>query len=64
MVWSIITLIFSTILNFITVGHQSTLEKDLEILVLRQRLSFFQAKLNSPIRHSRTEKLTLSAFIV
>ncbi|MCJ7702577.1 MAG: transposase [Anaerolineales bacterium] len=50
MVWLIIKLIFSAILDIITVCRQSTLEKDLEILVLRQQLSILQRKLNSPIR--------------
>lgn len=36
MVWLIIKLIFSTILDIITVGFKLNLEKDLEILVLRQ----------------------------
>jgi hypothetical protein len=49
MVWSIITLIFSTFLDIITIGRQSNLEKDLEILVLRQQISILQRKLNSPI---------------
>jgi len=58
MVWFIIKLIFSTILDIITIGRQSTLEKDLEILVLRQQISILQRKNNSPIRPSRVEKLT------
>jgi hypothetical protein len=64
MVWSIITLIFSTFLDIITIGRQSNLEKDLEILVLRQQISILQRKLNSPIRPSRVEKLTLSFLTV
>jgi len=47
MVWSIITRIFSTFLNIITIGRQSNLEKDLEILVLRQQISILQRKLYS-----------------
>ena len=64
MVWFIITLIFSTILDIITIGRQSTLEKDLEILVLRQQISILQRKANSPIRPSRVEKLTLSVLTI
>jgi len=64
MVWSIITLIFSTFLDIITIGSQSNLEKDLEILILRQQISILQRKLNSPIRPSRVEKLTLSILTV
>jgi hypothetical protein len=60
MVWFVITLIFSTILDIITISRQPTLEKDLEILVLRQQISILHRKLNSPIRPSRVEKMTLS----
>jgi hypothetical protein len=60
MVWFVITLIFSTILDIITRSHQPTLEKDLEILVLCQQISILHRKLNSPIRPSRVEKLTQS----
>jgi len=61
MVWFIITFIFSAILDIITFSCQSTLEKDLEILVLRQQLTILQRKLSFPIRPNRVEKLTLSA---
>jgi len=64
MVWFIIKLIYSTIIDIITIGRQSTLEKDLEILVLRQQLSILQRKTNSPIRPNRVEKLTLSVLAV
>ena len=60
MIWFIISLIFSTIIDIITIGRQATLEKDLEILVLRQQISILQRKINSPIRPTRVEKLTLS----
>jgi hypothetical protein len=60
MVWFIITLIFSTILDFITISRQSSLEKDLEILVLHQQISILHRKLNSTIRPNRVEKLALS----
>jgi transposase InsO family protein len=64
MVWFVITLIFSTIVDIITIGRQSTLEKDLEILVLRQQLSILQRKTNASIRPNRVEKLTLSVLAV
>lgn len=64
MVWFVITLIFSTIVDIITIGRQSTLEKDLEILVLRQQLSILQRKTNAPIRPNRVEKITLSVLAV
>ena len=60
MVWFIITLILSAILDIITVSRQSNLEKDLEVLVLRQQLSILQRKLNSPIKPRRVEKLSLA----
>ncbi len=60
MVWFIVTFIFSTILDIITISRQPTSEKDLEIIVLRQQISILHRKLNSPIRPSRVEKLTLS----
>jgi hypothetical protein len=41
----------------------SHLEKDLEILVLRQQLSILQRNLNHPIRPSRVEKMTLAVLI-
>jgi len=64
MVWFFISLIISTILDLITISLQSTLEKDLEILVLRQQLSILQRKHDSPIRPNRVEKLTLSILTV
>jgi len=64
MVWFIIKLIFSTILDIITISCQPTLEKDLEILVLRQQISILQRKTNFPIKPSRVEKLTLSVLTV
>jgi putative transposase len=61
--WFILKHIFSTIFTFITIGRLSHLEKDLEILVLRQQLSILQRKLNRPIRTSRVEKMTLAVLI-
>ncbi len=63
--WFILKHIFSTIFTFLTIGRQSHLEKDLEILperhqdgvVLRQQLSILQRKLNSPIKPNRVEKM-------
>ena len=53
MIWFILKHIFSTIFTFITICRQSHLEKDLEILILRQQLSILQRKLNSPIKPNR-----------
>jgi putative transposase len=61
--WFIFKHIFSTIFTFITIGRLSHLEKDLEILVLRQQLSILQRKLNRPIRPCRVEKMTLAVLI-
>jgi hypothetical protein len=58
--WFILNYIFSTIFNFITISRLSNLEKDLEILVLRQQLSILQRKLNYPIKPNRVEKMTLA----
>lgn len=58
--WFILKHIFSTIFTFITIGRLSHLEKDLEILLLRQQLSILQRKLNCRIRPSRVEKMTLA----
>jgi len=59
MVWFILNHIFSTILTIITIGRPSTLEKDLEVLILRQQFSILQRKLNSLLKPNRFEKLTL-----
>ena len=64
MAWFILTRIFSAILDILTIGRQSNLEKDLEILVLRQQLSILQRKLNQPIKLGRVDKLLLSVFTV
>jgi putative transposase len=61
--WFILKHIFSTISTFITIGRLSHLEKDLDILVLRQQLSILHRKLNHPIRPSRVEKMILAVLI-
>ncbi len=64
MIWFMIALLFSTIVDIITIGCKSTLEKDLEILVLRQQLSILQRKTSTPIRPNRVEKFALSVLTV
>lgn len=64
MAWFIITLIFTTILDIITISRKPTLEKDLEILVLRQQLSILQHKTSFPIRPSKIQKLAISVLTV
>ena len=58
--WFILKHIFSTIFTFITISRLSNLEKDLEILILRQQLSILQRKLNHPIKPNRVEKMALA----
>ena len=60
MAWFILKHIFSTLFAILNIRSLSTLEKDLEILMLRQQLSILHRKLNSPIRPSRVEKMTLT----
>ncbi len=42
MIWFTITHIFSTLLEFIGIGHLSEREKDLEILILRHQLDILE----------------------
>lgn len=51
--------IFAANFFFITIGRLSDLEKNLEILLLRQQLVILQPKLKHSIKPSRVEKLTL-----
>jgi hypothetical protein len=60
MVWFILKHIFSTIISFFQIFRLSTLEKDLEILILRQQLAIAHRNIKSPIRANRVEKLTLA----
>ena len=60
MVWFVISLIFSTLLELITIGHLSYREKDLEILILRHQLDILERKRTKPIKPARAEKLTLT----
>ena len=58
--WFILTHIFSTLLSFVGLGRLSEQDKDLEILLLRHQLSILQRKLDTPVKPSRVEKLTLA----
>jgi len=60
MAWFILKHIFSTTISFFHITRLSAFEKDLEILILRQQLAILQRKLNSSIRPSRVEKMTLA----
>jgi len=50
--WFIRKHIFSTILSIINIRRLSNLEKDLEILILRQQLSILQRKHNFPFPYT------------
>ena len=58
MVWFIITLIFSTIIDIIRVGRWSDQEKDLEIMILRHQLDILARKQKRPVKPAQAEKLT------
>jgi len=58
--WFIQTQIFSTLIQLIWIGRQSDQEKDLEIMILRYQLDMAQRKLQSSLRPTRVEKLTLA----
>ena len=60
MVWFIVMHLSSTLLDWVKIGQLTDLEKDLEILVLRQQLGIAKRKLQKPIRVSRAERLTLA----
>ncbi len=62
--WFILNIIFSIIIDLFSIGRSSHLEKDLEILILRQQLAILQRKLNSPQRIHRIERLTLATLTV
>jgi putative transposase len=58
--WFIIYHIFSTILSIINITRRSNQEKDLEILILRQKLSNLQRKHNFPIKPEPVEEVSLA----
>jgi len=60
MIWFIIGHLFSTLLEWLSIGRLSDQEKDLEILLLRQQLVIQERKLARPVRPSRIEKLTVA----
>lgn len=63
MVWFILAHIFRILVAFISISRLSDLEKDLEILVLRQQLSILQRKTNKPVKPNQIEKMTLAILI-
>ncbi len=60
MVWFMLGHLFSTLLEWLSIGRLSEQEKDLEILLLRQQLVILERRLNKPVRPSRIEKLTIA----
>lgn len=58
MLWSVIALTFSTMLELVTVGRLSAREEDLEILILRHQLDILERKRTELIKPSKAEKLT------
>ena len=61
MLWFTVMQLFSTLLQWTRLAKTSEQEKDLEILLLRRQLAILQRKVDTPIRVSRAEKLTLVA---
>lgn len=60
MIWYVIALTFSTMLELVTIGRLSDREKDLETLILRHQLDILERKRTKPIKPSKAEKLTLT----
>ncbi len=64
MVWFIIGHLFTSVLAWVRIGRLSNLEKDLELLLLRQQLVMLERQLHKPLHPSRIEKLTLAVVAV
>jgi hypothetical protein len=60
MVWFILGHLFTSLLDWMSIGRLSAHEKDLEILLLRQQLTILRRRLHKSIRPARAEKLTLA----
>jgi transposase InsO family protein len=60
MVWFVVMEIFSTLLEWVSLGQKSEQDKNLEILLLRRQLAIVKRTLDKPLRPSRGEKLTLA----
>ena len=61
--WFILTQIFSVLIQLIGIGRKSDQEKDLEIIILRYQLDMAQRKLQTPLKPTRVEKLTLAVLV-
>lgn len=64
MSWFLTMQIFSTLLDWVRLGKQSSQEKDLEILLLRHQLAIYERKQPTGVRLSRGEKLIKVLFDV
>jgi hypothetical protein len=63
MVWFILAYIFRILVAFISISRLSDLEKDFDILILRQQLAILQRKTNKPAKPNQIEKMTLAILI-
>ena len=62
MIWFLVAQLFSAILTLFRLQLTSEVDKDLEILILRQQLGILQRKQDRPIKPNRAEKLTLAGY--
>ena len=63
MAWFLLTQLFSTLIQLLLVRRMSVQEKELEILILRYQLDICERKLQTPLKPSRAEKLTLAVLV-
>jgi len=60
MVWCALGQVFAFVVDLLTVGRRSALEKDLEVVLLRQQLRPLQRRQRPAPRLARWEKLALA----
>ena len=60
MIWFMSGHLFSTLLEWMSIGRLPEQEKNLEIQVLRQQMVMLERRLDKPIRPTRIEKLTMA----
>ena len=61
MVWYALLQIFSTLLRLWQLQRQSSLDKDLEILLLRRQLALYQRQVHGVMRPAKPDKFILAA---
>ena len=59
MIWFMLMRSFSTLLQIVLLGRQSTRDKDLEILLMRRQLAILERQHAKRVQISRIDKLTL-----